>query len=310
MIRLVTFVLAGLAVAFVAIPADASTHMWQELASGSINALSDDSFETLWNKVNQPDGTFIYVQATDPSGDVTIDEGDIIGGVFNINAITSPVTKTYLADWDNEFTGVFQLEVLSKSDTPNGTVTTPSGTFNKYDFEFGPASVNVLSLTNWTLGVDMVATFSDPAGDFLNPYPLSSATGGVEGWRFGFPTGTAAAGEGWTTNGVDTLAPYLNPNTPSTLRLGDFQVAINVTNTPAYLVNYLLGLSTSVVDFTPDSVALNGTGQLFKSPASGWPVKDNLDLEIYPTIVPEPASLLVWTGLGLVAFAARRRRRG
>jgi hypothetical protein len=276
--------------------------MWQEFASGQINALTDDSYETLWKNPSN----------TGPA--TTIEEGDIIVGVFDIVRISAPVTKNWAVDWTSEFTGVFQLTVVDKTDAPTGTITIgPVGqevVYNQYGFTFGPATVNVLSIPNWTIGKDMVATFSDAANNFATPYPVASAIGGLEAWHFGYVNGTPANGEGWTTNAVDTLVPYLSATTPSLKELGEFQVALNRTFTPDYLAYIEFGKLSSVVDGTANSVEMNGVGQLFKSPAVGWPIKDNLDLEIAPTIVPEPLSMLVWSGLGLTfAFGVRRKRR-
>ena len=288
------FAVAMAVIAPVTAEASIAVNIWQKFTMGTENTASDDSFETLINRVG--------------ASPTVIDVGDQFVGIFNINTLTSPSPiKNYGTDWSSEFTGVFQLQVLSKV-----LSTTPG----RYDFTFGPVvGADPLGITGWTAN-DMIALYSDATPDLSNnlgPGDVATATDGIAAWKLGFTGvgGAAVAGEGWITNAVDDISLYASA--PTSAVLGNFTFSVDRTN--AFMPTMGFVKIPSLVDWTLGNppggvVEFNGNGQLSK-PASGvaWPVHDDLNLAFQP--VPEAASMLVWGGLGL-AFAAapiiRRRR--
>jgi hypothetical protein len=300
MIRRMTVLgLLAVATAFLAptnVKAAISQNIWQEFTMGMENTASDDSYETLINRVG--------------ANPTIIDVGDQFVGIFNINALTSPAPKGYGVNWTSEFTGVFQLQVLTK--TPS--LSQPG----KFDLTFGPVvGANPLGIAGWTAN-DMVALFSDATPDMTTNLGLgdvASVIDGLPAWKLGFTGvgGTATPGEGWITTAVDDVSLYASAPTGATL--GQFDFSVNRTFTPAYLAGLGFTPIASLTDWVlgvpaGNEVEFNGNGGLSK-PGVGvnpvWFVHDDLNLAFSP--LPEAGSVLVWGGLGLAFVAARIRRR-
>lgn len=296
------------------VQAAAVSNIW-DLFIGTETVASDDSVEVL---INNNGGS-----------PTVIDVGDYFVGKFNVFSILSPTSYAHNGSdgWENEFTGVFQLEVASKVATGKtrliGGVQVP-----EYHFSFIPVASNPLGITGWDANT-MVMMFSDPADDFKTTNAgVSDAIGGMMAYRFGFTAGAttvldpndpggavnmsiSSAGEGWETFAPQDLTAFtsaIGGDQPGDYRLslGLLERGPGVRNLSPVTVSYFDGLLAGT-----QTVPVNGFGDLFKtSPGqvnAGWMVADNLQLVFTP--VPEPSMIAALAGMCLtgLGFIVRRR---
>lgn len=143
-----------------------------------------------------------------------------------------------------------------------------------------------------------LATPTFPGGPWTQGYRLGSTTG----TSFGSPVSfTLSSPIGMTIESI-------NFDFGTGLNLGQIRLSNNVTSEQATFSSPFNGYSAYSYSFlTP----INGTSITFsfeiRSTSGGTfnPVVDNVNLN---GVVPEPASLSVFCGLGLVGFLARKRR--
>jgi hypothetical protein len=280
-----------LAVAALAVlPSVSQAAIRQHLDNGVINQLEDDDFETLINA----GGTIAA-----PGADTSIDVGDFLVGMFRITALYAPPGNPNFDPGDNpgdeSFTGIFAAKVTSVTPLGGGQAS----------FSFTNAS-----LAEWTaIGVPVLPTvdgtalimFDDPDNIDHTIDDLATALATVDGamlWEFGFD---GDGDLGWVATGPDDVSGF-----PAFGTGGTFNAALNVTaqGVGPVLIPFVNG-------FFPGDSQLFFTGSV-STPGSavgdGFDVQSDSDAFILP--VPEPASMIVWTGMiGAGMFGAYRRRK-
>lgn len=255
-------------------------------------------------------------------GATTVDVGDVLLTIFTVStAEQSGVTRNFGVGGVNEFTGFLAIEVASKvgplgfPGVPDTFYTfSPVSAANRaaiagmaaYSTNIGPALLGMAATS-------MVAFFDDPSLDYTRTGAgtvdalSATALNGTKLFEFGF---NGAPGEGWSAATVGDDIAVIGA-TPAPGNGGIVNFAVNLTpGTNVTDVTFLLTPSTF-----GGFVNLNGSGNLLGLGGVVTPFQafDNFDAFVNLQVIPEPASLLVWScGMGL-AFCGRRafrRRRG
>lgn len=253
----------------------------------------------------------------------TIDAGDVFLGMFKVEALSFNIPNSPNfhdnADpgWKNEFTGVFMVEVATKSATSVGT-TSGTSHWATYDFTFAPYAGaagflnSSFGFSNWQSNT-MMALFDDSTRDFnqnSTTGDVSKALDGTNVWQFGFQTGVATNGEGWTARAIDN--PALIGTDLRKENIGFYELALNVTYANSIVrdimsFNGILGMDGVSL------VAIQGGGELTENlfqgdnPNSIWPIADKITINF--TATPEPGSVAALAGIALVGLVGRIARR-
>jgi hypothetical protein len=283
-----------------------------------LNLLSDNSGEYLRNANG----------STADGGDSIVAIGDFLRGTFYIGTIEDATggggTRNVGAGTSfNEWTGVFELEVLTKSfDGVN------------YNWTFGPSTAfqteieTLLGKPAGSLSGTLVAMFQDTTPDYTRLGGLPDDVGSVSEesilafsmlnagasyfWSLGFtgtPLGdgsgaTTVAGEGWFTSSVtDDIAIIGAIPLPANGGVVNFGLNLLDNNTSVQL-----GLVPTIFG---GSANAGGSGSLLGLSGASTALDnfDNIDIAIQP--IPEPATVtLLGSGLiGISIFLRKRMRK-
>lgn len=248
--------------------------------------------------------------------------GDVLEGIFTFGSIgvdggTIGIDRVNAGagTGNAEVTGYFRTKVLDIQGGPGN-----------YLVYFGPDAGSAFT-AQYGDGA-MAVMYEDTSPDYFTlgtiAQGIASATDGSLVTAIGFTGagGTAADGEGWVAR------PSTLSITPTTLgfSIGSYFANLNLINQGGsaqfdnisflnsqgsfFSGGELTGAPTTPTQFVIDGqVFSRPTNQI---PAGGFPIRDSADFRFQAnSVVPEPASMLVWAGIGLagtVGGMMRRRR--
>lgn len=277
--------------------------------SQGVNFVSDNSAEYLLNWDGS--GTTWSDYTTD-DGDTDLEVGDLLRGMFVVDQISYGTTNEELKAQGIEFTGVFEIEVASR--TPATSLTGPDSgdSYDAYDYVFKPSSKFE---TEFGTGA-MIAMYVDDTLDYNRLYSpedansfaneeltIDTAESSDLYWIFGFTNGTASDGEGWKAFGApEDLLFFTEFGSQGG---GSADLAVNL------LSNYLgpdLAREIESPFSTIDLVDFAATGGFIgiENQTTVMNLFDNFDGELKP--IPEPATMLL-LGSGLIGLAGFGRKK-
>jgi len=212
------------------------------------------------------------------------------GGPFGL--VTLTFTAPTVAEWSKIVDDIFGGTGALKKTTAGGLVIVYDDANEDFDRIAPPATLAGSAATLHTGGT----TVSE-----------IGFTGAVDG----FGNVTPGAGEGWLAVGPST--PSLAFTTPlNTVLPGtSFTLAVNAL-TPFFGLNFLPLLNPVFggpgADFVGGGTLSGyGDGMMVPSAVGPWHIGSDADISFRP--VPEPGSILCWTGIAALGFVVARRRR-
>jgi hypothetical protein len=309
-------VVAATAVVLAAtIPATAAISVLNTFAAGE-NNFQDTSADHLVNMLG---------------GAKTVDVGDVLICAFAFNTVQNsqfPIPTaigTGSASY-GELSGLLALKVLSKGGGPGGILTPWNWTFGPATDAASVAAIAAISANagaevgGWNAGT-LAAFYSDLTPDYSRNglsvnADVATAIDGTQLWQVGFTNNavldvngspTAQNGEGWIAFGApsDDITAIGAIPPPGNGGIVNFSLRQTAVTPYSGLLNASL---TSIFNPLVSSIELNGSANLLGvSQPTSWNAFDNADMNI--NIVPEPASLIVWSLLGLAGLAVWSRQR-
>jgi hypothetical protein len=256
----------------------------------------------------QHDNDFSWEQLlVDVNGNGIVDVGDSIRGVASFESIgrifgtAAQRLPTGQGAQVTEYTAIFATQVIGKSAGPGGLTNFVMGPDAAFNALFGNSPGT------------MIAFFDDPGKDFSPTAPLATiftlASNGNRVLDIGFTGagGTAAGGEGWTATAPDN--PALLPPTPGP-GAGNFNASLNALLQANGYENFIIPFTQqSLLGPAFPNTQFSVNGQIFAASGATLPIGDSSDVfwQIQG-VVPEPMSLLVWSGLIGLAFSLVGRR--
>jgi hypothetical protein len=266
----------------------------------------------------------------DVNGDGEVSVGDSIWGVASFESIGrfsgTPAQRLLTGQGIQvtEYTAIFATKVVAASPNAGNPLLT--------DFVMGPDA-----LFNSVFGNDpgtMIAFFDDTAQNFSATAPLTGggpvppyanlldpgsifqvASDGLRVLEIGFTgavdpvTGdvTPAGGEGWAATAP--ADPSLLPGTPGP-GAGVYNASLNALLQTNGYAQFIIPFTQASLFGTGDPVQFSANGQIFAATGATLPIGDSADIfwQI-EGFVPEPVSLIVWSGLIGIGSCLMGRRR-
>jgi hypothetical protein len=254
---------------------------------GGLIQLSDNNAEYLINA----DGS-----RCTPGGDCTVDPGDRLRGIFDINSIEGlnpPTPPTFTPFNGNELTGIFDITVVTA--VPGGL---------GFNFTFTPTSNVISGLSGPGVAVDM---YYDPSQDYTRlgcatvAICEATANNGTLWASFGFGPGSY-----WTATAASNDISVISI-LPPTSTGGLYNNALDfVVNNTGY--TFAPHLCISPTPLAIDTADVCGSGELIGIGSAVTPFDSfsNVDFTMQ-RVVPEPGSLaLLGLGMAVVGFARRK----
>ncbi|MCK4851591.1 MAG: PEP-CTERM sorting domain-containing protein [Candidatus Omnitrophica bacterium] len=339
------FLLVVVVTALLFVTSQASALSFNSLIVSGANQASDENREYLIDHTynadpNGPDG--IPGNTDDPTGVGIVgqlDVGDVLRGSININTMNSGSANVGGNTGVDEMTGVFQIEIVSKSFSH---IDGPSG-LSYYNLGFGP-DLNWVEPNSNLGGANgvMVVMFEDSANnfaaDFDDPAPsappatpddgtvhqilppsnadvsvgpyvteenfLATATDGTWWGALGLmgQPGEVAAGVGH-----DNVMPAFTITSASTLGLSNFGFNLVATG-PAWDPLISINRITPVPGGGPVDFALSQSVRGVYDLDTPWELSSNTNISFNATVIPEPATMFL-LGSGLIGMAGLARRK-
>lgn len=273
-----------------------------------MNFVSDNSAEYLlnWDGV----GTTASDYTTD-NGDTLLQTGDLLRGMFVVDQISYGTTNQELKAQGVEFSGVFELEVESRTKVGSTTGPISGNIYDLYNYVFKPSS----KFENQFGTGAIVAMYVDDTLDYNRLYTPDDANGFVSEeatidtaespdlyWTFGFTGGTASDGEGWNAYGAPEDVLLFTEYTIA-VGIGSAHIAMNLLTNPLgpQLAREIVSYYGGLVDFAATSGFVG-----IKNQTTAMNLFNNLDGELKP--IPEPATMLL-LGTGLIGLAGFGRKK-
>lgn len=252
-------------------------------------------------------------QNVDANGNLQLDVGDSIRGIFTVTSSTPQAGGAQRNLVDFELTGIFETEILSVTANSGGA----AGTSSFSDFVFGAVAGGV----NGTGAGSMIAFYEDFTPDFSSIFGAGSiaaaeafATDGTLYATFGAPTGNQVGAPSGASDYYWVSSGYAN--------LLEAALIGSITDYSASLA--LLSQPGTNLVFTKDQIqapttAFGGLGLetilnhlAFKGSVEGDNTNSPYPLQSQDPgklrAVPEPTSLAAFGLLVVVGVVGRRRR--
>ncbi len=282
-----------------------------DLFDAGVNEASDENAEIL---------------AVDGNQNGSLDVGDVVQGVFNMNTLNSTGANLGGTTGNSEWSGIFRLKVTGKIDNGDDFTFTfgPDSGFTQADTALGTSgnSLNAMALM-WD--------DTTPDADFRTDVATaeSTASNGDFFWALGFDDASAAShvesgsvvsdnGEGWVGTGGEEFTAAAGVSPGNVIGLANFAVhrvdstglannlqPLTEQELGAFLAGVLGADATDTADVLGSSELRGADGQLR---TAGFDAGSNTNFTAVTVPTPTAASAGLML-LGLAMFRRRRNRR-